>query len=354
MLDGEPLDEPTKASPRPPVLSIAQIAPNPDNPRGEIDQEDEEFYDLVASVREVGIISPLTVCTTEAFIRHNPAHAKALSGYEYVVVAGHRRLAAAYDAYMKEVPAYVNDAAAEDPLVWAVAENLLRVGLTPIQEAQALRVLTDPPPAGRGMAQSKAARGIGKTQGFVSQRIALLNLIPELQEKVASGELGLKAARAFVSLPPDQQMAAYEKQTSGAPSSDHYPVMDAGPSPQPAPQASLAQPADDQALAEPALAAPPATGHYPVIGARAAAPASGAATGTATTEKAAPVLTGDAAVSPVSAVPEQRAAQGARTAADDVRDVDWHDIPEFAVAISQVLSAEEIGALAETLINNLG
>ncbi|WP_051969113.1 ParB/RepB/Spo0J family partition protein [Kitasatospora azatica] len=336
MLDGEPLDEPTQATPRPPVISVSLIAPNPDNPRGAVDLDDDDFHELVLSVQEVGIISPLTVCTTEAFLRHNPAHAAALRASTYVVVAGHRRLAAAQEAWLKEVPAYVNDSAAEDPLVWAVAENLLRVGLNPIQEAQALRVLTDPPPAGRGMAQTKAARGIGKTQGFVSQRIALLNLDPALQAKIASGELGLKAARSYVSLPREQQMAAYEAQASG-----YYPVMDS----------ARAQPSEKVVAAEPVAAAsvqPDPETYYPVMESEPSpvpdAPAP------APTQAAAQRAAGATKVADAAGVPEPRTAQGTNA----VRDVDWHDVPAFADAIRRVLTQDQIGELAEALINNLG
>ncbi|MCU7827414.1 ParB/RepB/Spo0J family partition protein, partial [Kitasatospora sp. DSM 101779] len=187
----------------------------------------------VTSIGGVGVITPLTVCSSAAFLKHHPQHAEAVAGRQYVVVAGHRRLEAARQAGLTEVPAFVNDDAAEDPLVFAVAENLLRVGLSPIQEAEALRVLTDKPPAGRGMSQSKVAKGIGKTQAFVSQRIALLELVPELQQKVAAGELGIKAARAFTALPAAEQVAAYEESLAPAVSAPQ-PVPAPGMAPDPA------------------------------------------------------------------------------------------------------------------------
>ncbi|MFE7524658.1 ParB/RepB/Spo0J family partition protein [Kitasatospora sp. NPDC057542] len=341
MLDGEPLDEPTHAAPRPPIVGIEEIAPNPGNPRGQIDETDQEFLDLAGSIETVGVITPLTLCSASAFLKHNPEYAPQVGGRLYVVVAGHRRLAAAVRAGLREVPAYVNDEAAPDPLVWAVAENLLRVALNPIQEAEALRILTDPPPKGRGMAQTKAAKGIGKTQGFVSQRIALLNLVPELQAKVASGELGLKAARAFVAQPKDNQLAAYsasvnpvEDRVDNAPQN-----KSAGPSPS-TPQPRAAEPAGAAQLPRPSAkpsTTSPAEGYYPVM------------------DDEAPAAVGAQQVSaPATALasatlPEPREP----LASPDPLDVDWHDVTAFATAITEVLDKREAYALAEALIENL-
>ncbi|MFJ9447133.1 ParB/RepB/Spo0J family partition protein [Kitasatospora sp. NPDC101235] len=343
MLDGEPLDEPTHAAPRPPIVGIGEIAPNPGNPRGQIDETDQEFLDLAGSIETVGVITPLTLCSASAFLKHNPEYAPQVGNRLYVVVAGHRRLAAAMRAGLREVPAYVNDEAAPDPLVWAVAENLLRVGLDPIQEAEALRVLTDPPPRGRGMAQTKVAKGIGKTQGFVSQRIALLNLVPELRAKVASGELGLKAARAFVALPKDDQPAAYSASlgpVEDRPVSEASQGRSAEPK-QPAPQPRSAEPAAAARLPQPstkATTASPAEDYYPVMDKEAPATAG---TGQQVSAPAAAVAS--------ATLPEPREP----LASPAPLDVDWHDVTAFAAAITAVLHKREAYALAEALIENL-
>ncbi|MFD4659663.1 ParB/RepB/Spo0J family partition protein [Kitasatospora sp. NPDC058444] len=339
MLDGEPLDEPTHAAPRPPVLNVAQIAHNPDNPRGEIDETDQEFLDLATSVENVGVITPLTVCTATAFLRHNPQHADRIAGYQYVVVAGHRRLEAARRAGLAEVPAFVNENAAEDPLVWAVAENLLRVGLTPIQEAHTLRVLTDKPPAGRGMSQSKVAKGIGKTQAFVSFRIALLGLVPELQAKVASGELGVKAARAYTSLPAEEQLGAYEAALV-KPTAAPVPAAKEAAAPAsagknvPANPPPAADPAQRPADAAPVPPAP-----------RPESPASGPVGSRTPAHQETAVAVADAAD-----VPEPRAPHAEPAS---VPDVDWHDIDAFARAVRSVLDKTEVYELAEALIDSL-
>ncbi|WP_052433329.1 ParB/RepB/Spo0J family partition protein [Streptacidiphilus carbonis] len=213
MLDGEPLDEPTEAARRHPDihLTLDELAFNPENPREVIDHTDPEFRELLGSVTEIGVIAPVTVCTVTAFLKHHPQHTDTLTGAGYVVVAGHRRIEASRLAGRDRIPAMVNDAAAVDPLMWAIAENMLRVDLNPMEQARALRVLTDKPPAGKGVSQRKVAAGIGKTQAFVSQRIALLSLHPDLQTKVATGTLGVKAARDYAALPLEQQLDAHER-----------------------------------------------------------------------------------------------------------------------------------------------
>ncbi|MFJ9846990.1 ParB/RepB/Spo0J family partition protein [Kitasatospora sp. NPDC101155] len=339
MLDGEPLDEPTHAAPKAPVLSIGQISHNPDNPRGTIDETDQEFLDLATSIENVGVITPLTVCTATEFLRYNPHHSGRIAGHQYVVVAGHRRLEAARRAGLIEVPAFINDKAAEDPLVWAVAENLLRVGLTPIQEAQTLQVLTDKPPAGRGMSQSKVAKGIGKTQPFVSFRIALLNLTPELQAKVNSGELGVKAARAYTSLPPEEQLSAYEasqQQSAQAPVPER---QAAAPGQTPVVAPGSGAPAGTQ------VPRPASTARSPQ-GAATGGASSATASAEASERHVAPAMLAEAAAD----VPEQRASHAT---ALSVPDVDWHDIAAFVTAIGSVLDKTKMYELAEALIENL-
>ena len=191
-------------------VALSDLTENPDNPRGEIDQYEDEFRGLLASVTELGVIQALTICSRGAFIRHHPKHADTVTT-AWVVVAGHRRMKAAALAGLTSVPAVVNDDAAENPLMWAVAENLQRVGLTPIKEAETLRVLTDDPPAGQGLSQTTVASGIGKSQGFVSQRVALLKLAPSLRRKVHLGQLKVKRGGLLAKLPEDQQIEAADQ-----------------------------------------------------------------------------------------------------------------------------------------------
>lgn len=185
-------------------VPLLELSPNPDNPRTMADADSDG---LAASVAELGVIQALTIVTREAFVRHHPQHADTPLR-RYVVIAGHRRWKAALASGRDDVPVMVADEAAENPLVWAVAENLQRVGLNPMEQARALRVLTDPPPTGRGMAQGEVARGIGKSQGFVSQRISLLRLVLELQQQVLEGTLKVKRGLLIAKLPAAEQVGA--------------------------------------------------------------------------------------------------------------------------------------------------
>ncbi|MFF9011017.1 ParB/RepB/Spo0J family partition protein [Streptomyces goshikiensis] len=185
-------------------VPLSDLSPNPDNPRT---SQDIEADGLRASVAELGVIQALTVVTREAFLRHHPQHEGARLR-RYVVIAGHRRLNAAWAEGRADAPVMIDDNAAENPLVWAVAENLQRVGLNPMEQARALRVLTDPPPHGQGMGQADVARAIGKSQGFVSQRISLLRLVADLQEQVLGGTLKVKRGLLLAKLPADEQAAA--------------------------------------------------------------------------------------------------------------------------------------------------
>ncbi|MEV0097361.1 ParB/RepB/Spo0J family partition protein [Streptomyces sp. NPDC050738] len=190
-------------------VPLADLSPNPDNPRGVIDAKDPDFEGLSKSVASLGVVQALTVCTREAFLRHHPQHAGVITRM-YVVIAGHRRLQAAWLAGCADVPVLVNDEAAENPLMWAVAENLQRVGLNPMQEARSLSGLVEVPPNGKGLSQTAVANGIGKTQGFVSQRMALLKLTAPIQDLVLAGELKVKRGVLLAKLASDEQQPAEE------------------------------------------------------------------------------------------------------------------------------------------------
>ncbi|MDJ0347471.1 ParB/RepB/Spo0J family partition protein [Streptomyces sp. PH10-H1] len=197
-LNGEPVFVPSQR------VALEELSPNPDNPRGTIDVTDPEFVGLQTSVASIGVVQALTLCTREAFLRHHPEHADTITG-KYVIVAGHRRRLAAQLSGCEDVPALVDDDAAVNPLMWAAAENIQRAGLNPMQEARALSVLTDKPPLGQGLSQAVVAAGIGKTQSFVSQRIVLLKLVPELQDKVLAGTLKVKRAALLAKLGTAEQ-----------------------------------------------------------------------------------------------------------------------------------------------------
>lgn len=188
---------PDSAAPRHPVtLPLTALAENPENPRSAL----RDLEGLTDTVRERGVLQPLGVVTREAFLADHPRHRAAIGDAPYVVLHGHRRLAAARLAGLTEVPVHVRADAGrsgEDALI----ENVQRDDLTELEQAHAIQRLVD----AYGYSQRELAVRLGKSQGFVSQRLALLRLRPELQQALSEGALGVEEARRIARLPHDRQ-----------------------------------------------------------------------------------------------------------------------------------------------------
>ena len=125
---------------------------------------------------------------------------------EYVVIDGNRRLKAAAVAGLAELRIDVNDdlaATAADLLESALIANVHRVDVPPLDQAKAVQQLV-----GVHGSQGKVAKRLGKTPAWVSQRLALLELTPDLQSAVETGELKVEPARRIGRLPKEQQAPA--------------------------------------------------------------------------------------------------------------------------------------------------
>ncbi|MER6465798.1 ParB/RepB/Spo0J family partition protein [Streptomyces sp. NPDC001228] len=188
---------------RPPAaVELETLAHNPFNPREELTAVDE----TAASLRVRGQIQPVTVVRRNAFLTAHPGQEEALGEAEYVVIDGNRRLAAAHMAGLTQLRIDVHDdlaATAEDVLEAALIANVHRVDVPPLEQARAIQQLV----TSHGT-QAEVARRLGKSGAWVSQRLALLELKPELQELVESGELQVEPARQIGRMPKDQQEAA--------------------------------------------------------------------------------------------------------------------------------------------------
>jgi ParB family chromosome partitioning protein len=186
------------------TLPLADIAPNPLNrPGAEDETDDDEFRELVDTIRTYGVLQPILVCSAEAFTSRYPDHAGAIDGASWVALIGNRRLRAAADAGLTEVPAVVNDDRITSMYEVMLVENGHRKNLSPLDEAEAMsRVLKE-----EHITQKELARRVGRTAMYVSQRLALLNLIPELRNAFAVGILKLELARQIGTLPEDEQQA---------------------------------------------------------------------------------------------------------------------------------------------------
>ncbi|MEU3342442.1 ParB/RepB/Spo0J family partition protein [Streptomyces sp. NPDC006668] len=212
---------------RPPAsVALEALAPNPFNPREEL----TDIEETAESLRARGQVQPVTVARRAAFLAAHPGREEALGEAEYVVIDGNRRLAAAALAGLESLRIDVNDdlaVSAEDILESALIANIHRVDVPPLDQARAIRELL----AKHG-SQGQVAKRLGKTAAWVSQRLALLELTPELQEKVETGELKVEPARRIGRMPKEEQTSAAEEAINAVkPPRQRRPKAEASPAP---------------------------------------------------------------------------------------------------------------------------
>ncbi|MDR2646885.1 MAG: ParB/RepB/Spo0J family partition protein [Oscillospiraceae bacterium] len=164
------------------VLSVPldSIFPNPNQPRRHF--AEAELAELAQSIRENGIIQPLT-------IRPLPS-----GGYE--LVTGERRLRAARLAEFSVVPCVVTSITDEQSAVFALVENLQRQDLDFFEEAEALKNLMQY----CGISQEEMAKTIGKAPSTLSNKLRLLQLPTEIRETMRREGLTERHARALLRL----------------------------------------------------------------------------------------------------------------------------------------------------------
>jgi len=172
------------------TLPISQIESCRNQPRKNFDEE--KLQELADSIRQHGMIQPLTV-------------RKLSSGY-YQIIAGERRWRAARIAGLNDVPAVVIEADDQLAMEIAMIENLQREDLNPMEEAQGYRALIE----NYGMTQEQAATSVGKSRSAVSNAMRLLDLAEPIQDLVASGQISAGHARAILPLPPAVRQEAVD------------------------------------------------------------------------------------------------------------------------------------------------
>ena len=169
-------------------LPISQVESCAGQPRKQFDPD--ALADLADSIREHGIIQPLTV-------------RKLQSGY-YQIIAGERRWRAARMAGLDQVPAIVIEADDRKAMELAMIENLQREDLNPIEEAEGYRVLTEQ----YNLTQEETALRVGKSRSVVANALRLLNLCPPVRAMVEDGRLSNGHARTILPLSPALQEKA--------------------------------------------------------------------------------------------------------------------------------------------------
>ena len=162
-------------------LPISQVEPGLNQPRKRFDPE--ALAELADSIREHGIIQPLTV--------------RRLSSGYYQIIAGERRWRAAKQAGLDEVPAVIIEADDRKVMEIGLIENLQREDLNPAEEARGYQVLMNE----YGMTQEQVAQRMGKSRPAVTNALRLLNLPEDLMALVEEGKLSAGHARALLGAP---------------------------------------------------------------------------------------------------------------------------------------------------------
>ena len=169
-------------------IAIEAVRPNPDQPRRRFDEA--ELEELAVSVREKGVLQPILV---------RPA----MYAGEFQIVAGERRWRAAQRAGLRSIPALVRDLSDAEVIEIAIVENVQRADLSPIEEAEGYRTLTEK----FGRTQAEVADTVGKSRVHVTNALRLLRLPPEAQALVQSGQITAGHARALVGVPGAADLA---------------------------------------------------------------------------------------------------------------------------------------------------
>ena len=169
-------------------LPISQVESCAAQPRKQFDPD--ALADLADSIRQHGIIQPLTV-------------RKLQSGY-YQIIAGERRWRAARMAGLSQVPVVVIEADDRKAMELAMIENLQREDLNPMEEAEGYRTLMEQ----YGLTQEETSQRVGKSRSAVANALRLLHLSDEVRVLVEEGKLSGGHARALVPLTAELQKKA--------------------------------------------------------------------------------------------------------------------------------------------------
>ncbi|MDX3403355.1 ParB/RepB/Spo0J family partition protein [Streptomyces sp. ME01-18h] len=194
---------PTDGVAPPTELPPDHISLNPDNPRSSLG----DLTDLSGSLKTHGQKQAITVMNRDAYVKANPEREADLEhDTTHVVIDGSSRLAAAREAGLATIKVMVSDdegSTSEEILESALVANIHRQDLEELDEARALQRLL----AIHG-SQTALAKRLHRSQGWVSQRLALLHLTPELQARISHEPIDL--LRAVGNKPAEEQEAALQ------------------------------------------------------------------------------------------------------------------------------------------------
>lgn len=173
-------------------IAIDNIVPNPDQPRTDFDEE--ALAELAASIRELGIVQPLTLRLSD--------------DGTHQIIAGERRWRAARMAGLASVPAYVRTASDSEVTEMALIENIQRQDLNAVEVALAFKKLIDE----HHLTQERLSERLGKKRTTVTNHLRLLKLPGEIQMGLRDRKLDMGHARALLSVDdPKKQLNIYKR-----------------------------------------------------------------------------------------------------------------------------------------------
>ncbi|WP_373516283.1 ParB/RepB/Spo0J family partition protein, partial [Pricia sp.] len=173
-------------------LDIEAIEMNPFQPRSNFN--DEALHELAGSIRELGVIQPITVRKTDF--------------NKFQLVSGERRYRASRLVGLKTIPAYIRIANDQESLEMALVENIQRQDLDPIEIALSYQRLIDE----IQLTQEKMSERVGKKRSTITNYMRLLKLDPIIQTGIRDGFLSMGHGRALVNIDKKaDQIALYEK-----------------------------------------------------------------------------------------------------------------------------------------------
>ena len=173
-------------------IAIDLIEANPNQPRREFDQQ--ALQELATSIREIGIIQPITLRQVE--------------DNRFQIIAGERRWRASQLAGLKAIPAYIRTISDENVMEMALVENIQREDLNAIEIALAYQHLLD----NDGMTQEKVSERVGKSRAAIANYLRLLRLPAQIQLSLQNKELDMGHARALLALnSPSMQIRLYKE-----------------------------------------------------------------------------------------------------------------------------------------------
>ena len=171
-------------------IDITSIHPNPNQPRREFDED--TLQELATSIRELGIIQPITV--------------RKMDNGTYQIIAGERRWRASQVAGLTKIPAYIVSVEDQNAMEMALVENIQREDLNAIEIALAYQHLAET----SGMTQAKISERVGKSRTAVTNYLRLLKLPAQVQMALKNHEIEMGHARALLALDsPSQQIKLF-------------------------------------------------------------------------------------------------------------------------------------------------